>query len=237
MSTLKKTVYLAMVALLWAGTAHAQQANDEKAVLFWGYDTTGDDHYGYVGAAIAPFGSINESGVRLRFFGYGANFDYDASPDREATGGGGGGYLGYSHRTENLSLPGYVGAEGRGFDIDPSDSRSDLHDENVGLPLLAELDYSFSERFSVSALANYTFLLDTYWTRLRPTFSLGWQNLRAGPEVTAYGGDEWDKQRYGAFLSGFRLGGVDIGVKVGAEYDSRDNETDAYGGVEMGFAF
>ena len=233
------TVTLALAALLWSGVTHAQQRPKEQAVVFFGYDTTGDDHYGYAGASIAPFGSIHEQGWRIRVFGFGAGFEYAGPGGRttNATGGGGSASIGYDWRFDGLRITTYVGGAARHFDTSPENPSSSLEDENVGLPVQVESNYRLSQQLGINVIGLYTFFYDTYWTRVRPTIWLAWRDLRAGPEFTFLGGDEWDRQRYGAFVSGFQVGRLNIGLKGGVEYDSREHETGGYGGIEMSFTF
>lgn len=242
MRFLKSPIVLALAAMMLVTggirAASAQEGQPPRVVVFMGYDTNINDHYGYIGAVIAPLGHLEQSGWRVRVFTFGALFSYDSGPrDIDATGFGGSVSIGYQIRTGGWRVSGYVGVAGRYFDTDPEDRSSSLEEENIGLPIQIEVDYRFNSGFSLNVLASYTFFYRTYWSRIRPTFHIYRYHVRVGPEFTLMGGEEWDRQRVGAFIGGIRIGPATLGLKGGMEYNSRETEIGGYGGLEVSFSF
>jgi hypothetical protein len=225
---------------LVGGAAQDARAQDLDGVAWAGVDFSNNVVWGYAGTVIALDHELGHSGFNFRFAGFGGAFDYNAGRRTvDATGGGiefGVGYQWNLSQWTRIST--YVNGVYRSFETDPDDPNSDLEDEHWGIKLQFEFDHRFSYEWGINLLTSYTFIQENYWTRVRGAYWLT-NSMRVGPELTFYGGDEYDRQRVGAYIEGipFFNTGLEWGVKAGYQYDSRNDISSAYGGVSASFSF
>lgn len=240
-SKLRGAIAAAATTLALAGAAQPGAAQD--FMVLTGVDaTTRSNVYGYVGlvAAIPAFGnagSLDQDGLLVRLWGFGQYFDYSRNTisDVDVTGGGAEAGLGYQIVRPWFRIAGYVSYAFRSFHLDPDDPGSNLRRKH-GVRLQLEAQADFNSHVGVEGAIAYAANFNDYWGRARPYYRLDGQ-LRLGPEFTAFGGSEYDRQRYGAFLSGLKLGAAELSFAAGGDRDSRKNEWSAYFNVGAVFRF
>jgi len=96
-----------------------------------------------------------------------------------------------------------------------------------------EIVYQLTDNVDISLIGSYVANYDDpYWGRFRPgyTFNNGW---KVGPEIILLGGEVWDKQRYGAFLSGIEFGNFGFGISAGHEEEASSSESAFYGSISL----
>ena len=227
---LYKCLFLQIIIIFFANTATAE------VLGLAGFNGSSESKYGYVGAIIPINSNLGEQGFRVRLWGSYRDYDYDGSlvggPTGTRTtfngdGFGGQAALGYQWNFASTKITGYAGVAYKDIDISPDDPASDTEDDDVGARLALEIKRQLNNNWDASLIGAYTIVFDTYWVRLRPGYKFD-NGLKFGPEVTALGGDDFDKQKYGVFLGGMKLGNLGITLSTGAERDSGD--TDWYGG-------
>lgn len=236
---LRAAIFTAMAASAIAPSA----ARAHEWLLLAGVDaTTRSNVYGY-GGLVTPLpvfgntGSLSQDGVLLRLWGFGQRFDYSRGnlSDVDVTGGGADIGLGYQIVRPGMRASLFVSYAYRSFHLSPDDASSELRRRH-GVRLQLETEADFNSHVGVSAIGAYAFNFNDYWVRVRPYYRLDGE-LRVGPEITLLGGSEYDRQRYGGYISGVKLGPVTLSVAAGGDRDSRNNEWSAYFNVGASFLF
>ncbi len=229
-------------SLVYASATMLMVANGSvmaDSLLLGGYNGSSlDSQYGYIGAIIPIGGGLWDQGWRVKLWGDYVSFDYDKTDLATGTKGeidadGFGGNLGIGYRwnmSAETNVTAYASVVYRDLDLDPDDPDND--DDDVGARMALELNHDFGNRWSTSMMGSYTAVMDSYWARMRPGYQTN-GNYVVGPEVVVLGGDEFDKQRFGAFISGINLGSMKLGLKAGVELD--DGDTGGYGGLSLSY--
>lgn len=224
------------------GMSFSQAASAQDRGVAWaGVDFSHRTIWGYAGTAVAVGHSLADSGFNVRFAGFAGDFDYNAGR-RTVDATGGGVELGVGYQwiiiDRRTHLTGYVSGVYRSFDTSPNDPNSDLSDEHWGLKLQLEFEHRFSQEWGIETIGAYTFNFDSYWTRVRPSYWIT-NSIRVGPELSFYGGDEYDRQRVGFYIEGIPLftDRFQVGAKAGWQNDSRRDFSSAYAGVSASFRF
>ena len=212
-------------------------AEEETSLFLAGYSGSSDDTgYGYVGGVFGLGTTLDRSGFLLRLWADGVFFDYEsAGKTFDGDGYGFEAELGYQQFFGNSRITGYVGPNYRHIDIDPEDPDNDSEGDDVGAKLQGEASLAFTDDAGVDAIAAYSVGLDEYFFRLRPYFRLN-SGLSVGPEAVALGGDKYDIEQYGVYLSGIKLGAASLGIKGGVDID-RDGDAEPYYGVSLAYFF
>ena len=207
-----------------------------------------DSAYAYIGTILPILGStLGSDGWRIKLWGSYNSFEYDGKLAGGATGvatrfdGDGPGAeasIGYrgSFLESGVSTF-YLGVAYRDIDIDPDDPSAEADEENLGLKIQEELSYDFTDHFTASALGSYTFGFNSaYYARVRPGYKMdnGW---KIGPEAVFLGGEFHDKQKYGAYISGIKLGNIGLGFSVGHEDKSSSDDDGIYGSVSFSLVY
>lgn len=244
----QKRIFSCLLVLIITTGALTRAASAENLYLagFSGNDDS--DYYGYIGAIIPAFGStLADDGWRFRFWGSYLAFEYDGLSAGGATGtpttfeGNGLGAeaaMGYrwSFSAKGKSTT-YIGLTWRDIDVDPTDPGSNVENHNLGLKIQEEINYQLTNNIDVSLIASYTGAYDdAIWGRFRPGYTLnnGW---KIGPEVILISGEVFDKQRYGAFLSGIKLGNLGIGISAGNEEEASTSDSAFYGAIGLSLVY
>lgn len=208
----------------------------ERTVIYSGSDLTKRSYFSYVGGTSALNGNLSIDGIMIRWFGGYGEYEYDSDdvPSVETDG---------NLKTANLSVgyqffrrdwlfAGYVGISVEDVEETPADPQDG---GEGGLFLAAEAATVGSQLLQISASGNYSSIDDTYWARLRVGRKFG--RLIIGPEGVLLGDDEFESQRIGVFVSGLKLGKMNIEVSGGwSEVDSRGSDS-IYGSLGSSFAF
>ncbi len=235
-------LFLIVTSVLLARTVNAEN------LYLTGINGNDDgEYYTYIGAILPVLGSsLDEDGSRIRLWGSYTDFEYDGSLVGGATGtatsfdgDGPGAEVAYGYRwsfLSNATATTYVGFTWKDIDISPDDPNSDVEDDVFGVKFQEEIDYQINQNWDVNLIASFVAGYNSYWGRLRPgyTFSNGW---KFGPEVALLGGDVYDKQRYGVFLSDIKLGNVGITLNIGDEEESSTSDNSVYGGISLSFVY
>ncbi|KAB2911759.1 MAG: cellulose biosynthesis protein BcsS [Hyphomicrobiaceae bacterium] len=162
----------------------------------------------YSGATLAPFGGIQQNGVRLRAVaGYGG-FNY-ASPRWNGTAvetvkfQGAVSFAdvlaGYHHQLGPVTLKIFAGLQGGEHSISPDDPQSQVKGAGLGVKGVLEGWWNIGDKAWSSADLAWGSLHQNYAARLR----LGWRALpmlSAGLEAGASGNEECDLARGGGFV-------------------------------------
>lgn len=228
-----------------ATCAVSAQARD--ILLLAGGDFADRSFSQYTGI-ITPFkahdGAFNEDGARLRFWQKTFAFSYttDLTPAGpvnariDAVGGSFTGEIGYQKKFPHGQLAGYAGLTYRHFDLSPDDPGADLNKNRLGIPFTLEGSWQAFDKVSISSNFAYTAFHEDYWAQLK----FGYQatpTLKLGPEIVFQGGSEYRYLRLGAFVSGIRIGAINLSVNSGLRQDIKENKQSLYGDLHISFFY
>ncbi len=230
-------VCLALLSVLALGRPAA--ARDILA-LSGGDATTRGDVYGYIGAVIPlnESGKLGEEGWLLRLWGAGQAIQYtrQGTTNVDAVGGIGEIAIGRTLVARgNTWLNAYLGYIFQAFDTSPNDPLTTL-DRNHGLKVQAEFNTDIGNDWGIELMGSYTVFLNQYWTRIRPYIRVT-DTISIGPELSPFGGKEWDNIRFGGFVEGIPIGKALVGLKAGGERDVRRKKLNAYFGASVTIVF
>ncbi len=159
-------------------------------------------------ATVAPFGTLNYDGPRLRATGGYGRYDYTGLRNISGTAlptrfRGVQSYsevmLGYQLQFGRATVKGFAGASGISHIVAPFDPHNNtVSGLDIGFKAALEAWFEISDRIWASADLSWTAAHQTYATRLRA----GWRiipNLSIGPEGGVLGNATYDGVRAGAF--------------------------------------
>ena len=189
-------------------------------------------------------GAFSKDGPFIRFWQKSFAFSYttDLSPQGpkdsriDAIGGSFTGELGYQKKLEQGRLAAYAGLTYRRFSLSPKDPGADLNDHPAGIPLTLDASWPLFDKVSISSNLTYTVFQKDYWAQLK----LGYQpasTYQAGPEIVLQGGSEYRYLRLGTFISGIKLGPVNLGFNFGLRNDLREHKQSLYGDMHLSFFY
>jgi Cellulose biosynthesis protein BcsS len=180
----------------------------------------------YSGVTMAPFGSVQEDGVRLRLVaGYGA--DRYSGPRAIGAGShivtfnGMGSFAealgGYQQQLGSLTVKVFAGITAADRQIRPADPETAIHGAGLGGKAALETWWNLGDAAWTSVDLSWGSLYQSYAARAR----LGWRftpALSAGLEAGAAGNIECDIIRLGAFVR-YELASGEISLSGGAAND------------------
>jgi len=233
---LYKCLFLQVVAIFFANTAAAE------VLGLTGVNGSEESLYAYIGAIIPINSTLGEEGFRVRLWGAYQDYEYDGKltggptgtkTSFDADGFEGDLSIGYQWNFQSMRVSAYAGVALRDIDVSPDDPASDIEDDDVGARLQLEINPQLSNNIDAALIGTYTVVFDSYWVRGRPgyTFTNG---LKFGPEIVVMGDDDYDKQRYGAFLSEIKFANINVSVNGG--YEDGD-DSGAYAGISLSTVF
>ena len=196
--------------------------------------TSSGSEFAAISGTIAPIGSLNVSGPRLRIEGLAGTYKFDsATPGVRITGEQMGGAIlgGYQWKTPSSSFSVFGG-------VDVRDSQ--FSGKGVGLPAAgvregfkAALEYyaAPTERSMIFAYGSYSTIYNAYYTRAKYGIAPIGQ-IYVGPEIAALGDDLYRQWRVGVHATGLQFGGLQFGVSSGYQVD-KSGKGGAYGSLDV----
>lgn len=218
----------------------------ESRLALSGIGGGGDSLFAYMGVIQALDGSINDTGPLVRLWANLYEFDYATSiagrPARiDATGFGGTLEAGYQWTWLGIGrIAGYIGVRFRDHVLTPDDPNSDLDSADAGLILGIDGGLNITGNIRLAGSYSYTVGFDEYWLQSRAGYRL--PNFRIGPELVLFGGENYEYQRYGAFISDIVLDFAPdhrlfLSIEAGAQRDVDERDITPYGGLHASFFF
>lgn len=203
---------------------------------------------------IAPFGSVAESGPRLRVSAVIGKYGYDTSdlityvPVGAAFIPASVGYgrvqgtleegsfmAGYEVVTSGGGVAAYVGPDVMNHSLSPFDPGNPVQGTRVGAKVGVEAFARPTDSTMLALIAYYSTVDNSYYTRLKFGVELA-DYVYVGPEALALGDDYFSQGRVGAHLTGLRFGQLQLGVSSGYLRD-RVRGSGVYGILDTHIAF
>lgn len=201
--------------------------------LYNGISATENSWFTYLGAAWAPFGSIEKSGLRLRILGGKGAYSYSGGL---ASGGmlvpttfeGKNGLaevmLGYFFRLDPVYLKVYAGASWEQHLISPTDPQNDVSGDAFDAKGQIELWLNLGKKGFLSADASYASAFGSYNAMLKVGYEV-YPDISLGPELGALGNDQYDGMRLGTFVrlkNIYGKGEISVSGGVTGDYEESD---------------
>jgi hypothetical protein len=188
---------------------------------------------------IAPFASLDESGMRLRLNGLGGAYTYVASSAILGRIHGvqeqGGFLAGYEWVAPQAKVAGYAGAEVTHNSLSPVDPNNSVKGTRGGFKLGAEFYVTPTEQTMLSGVGAYSTNHNAYYGRFKFGMAVA-DHVYMGPEALALGDDYFQQFRVGSHLSGVKFGAAQFGVSGGFVHD-RVRGGGAYGILDTRVTF
>lgn len=243
-----------LFGIVIAGTANAADISLEsnsgetahRVSLFSGTDFSSLGSYvGFAGATLAPFGSLEKSGMRVGLFQAAGVYRYNTMLPDPVTGNDSpltvkGKFissdllLGYGHVGENWNAKLYLGLNVQNQHIAPLDLGNPVVGTKAGVRVQGDVWISPTKETMLFALASYSTAFRTYYTNAKFGYDVSnGRGIFFGPEFVAQGNERYDQLRFGAHITGIKFNNaLELGLSVGYV-----RETDAglgiYGNVVL----
>ncbi len=236
---------LSVTAMTGLSCATSVQARDILLLAGGGFAFRSFSQYT---GAILPFtnqdGGFSQDGPMLRFwqksfaFSYTTDLSLNGQTDTtiDAIGGSFTGEFGYQKNLSRGRAAIYTGLTYRRFDLSPDDPGADLNKAPIGIPLTLDVSWSLHDQISVSTNLSYTIFHEDYWAQFKLVYQAS-PTLKLGPEIVFQGGSEYRYVRFGAFVSGIKLGNLNLGANFGLRDDQRENQQSLYGDLHISFFY
>ena len=227
-----------------------QDTNEPKDLSKFAVDTSfgvssRHDIMGYGAITFAPFGILDEFGVRLKMEGVNLRYRYQQQGDTEngdplllSIQGHNweiGAALGYEYITERLGIAGFVGIDYQRTTLSRWEPNSASSGTQTGVKFSTDIDYQPIESLSFRVNGSYSTVNNFFFVRARPGFAV-MPDVFVGPELTYQDSKFFRQWRIGAHLGQVKLGALAITVTGGFMHD-RAIGNGVYGAIETSFRF
>jgi hypothetical protein len=203
----------------------------------------------YLGATIAPFGNLEQSGFRFSLFGGRGSYKYDLDLDNTVNTGNGntdtitttvidkGNYAvadalaGYEFVYKNFSNTLLVGVNFQDHQLVIPDPGNAVQGTKFGLKIQEEVSVNPTERTMIEAQASYSTAWATYRFMVKAGYDISnGKDMFFGPQFTAQGNINYDQLRIGAHLSSLKIGALEFTLTGGYFFDVRSISSSTSGG-------
>jgi hypothetical protein len=222
-----------------AGTERVAAPKPTVAIDLAATATSDGERNGTAIGTIAPFGNLEESGMRLRAGASVGGYTYTSTTpvkrDIVGTQQAGNIMAGYEHVTANMKIAGFAGIEIRNTELTPLDPNNSSRGMLGGLR--AALDFYMQPTDYSMLSANFTFssINTSYYGRVKGGIAF-WQGIYVGPEFLMIGDSTTSQYRVGVHLTGLKLGALQFGVS-GGYVAQRDRPASFYGILDARVTF
>ena len=204
---------------------------------FSGLEFSEDYYESYFGAVFAFNGDLARDGWILRAMVTGADFEYDYGTEIDGDFWQGDLLVGYQIYRDGVNYYAMAGVDYQEYDLSPDDPSNVLRGDEVGFKVAAGIETERDRESPVYGVVrgSYSTAFDSYYVLGRLGREIR-SDMVLGIEGWAYGDDDGDGQRVGAFL----LRDVEIGKVVGSfsisgGYQFADEDTYGGNGGEGGY--
>jgi hypothetical protein len=238
---------LAASSVSAAGVKNSTDDNEpvQYVLVYTGFDVASHGSMlGYVEGQFAPFGGLEESGVRFWLAGGRGTYKYPA--DSSTIRGDhwtGSALFGGEIESEIGSWGYYAGLNVQNHQLSAPDPDNRVQGTAVGVELRSDIWMNPTAQTLFYIEASYSTAFQTYHATAKVGYDIfaitGNANGRQiffGPQVTFAGDGRSDERRLGAHLTTANWGKVNFEISAGYQYD-RDNGSGVYGVIEMNTKF
>ena len=220
------------------GNGNGNGNGTNTVAAFLGFDASKDTYGTYVGALIAPFGTLDDSGFRLYIIGDGGYYRYPTDTGK-ITGYTSGGALlgGWGFEGDTYSVNLLIGPNAINHTLTSIDLENDVQGTAFGVMGRADVHLNPTPQWLVTGEGDYSTAFNTYESLAKLGYELI-PNSRVyfGPEAGANGDRHSHQWRVGGHISEIKFLGLQIDIGAGYAKDS-DNGPGAYGRIEISRTF
>ncbi len=210
----------------------------KRWVAFTGFDTSKDSYSAWAGALIAPFGTLDTSGMRVMFTGEGGAYSYPVtggSVDGIMTGGSL--LAGYGFEGDNYELNLLAGGNVADHALSAIDNENPVQGTAAGAKVHADATVNPTAQTLVYGEGEYSTAFSTYYANAKLGIQIfGVSGLFVGPEAGVSGDRQSNQWRVGAHLTEFTIGPLKLAL-AGGYADDSDVGVSPYGHVELSGTF
>lgn len=116
----------------------------------------------------------------------------------------------------------YISAVHRETDLSPVDHGSKVIGGDTGIKIQGEINHKINDKWWVEAMGSYVGAddFDDAWSRFRAGYR--YSSINFGPEIVLMDGPDYDVQRYGLFVNGYKIGNsTSLGFSLGGQDGNR----------------
>jgi outer membrane immunogenic protein len=206
---------------------------------FVGSDFSKHSYSGWLGAFLAPYSGLDNSGLRVLIYGDGGTYKYFGDPGETFRGNfvGGTVLVGYGFEGDNYSINLLAGANAEHHTVSPRDPLNSVQGTEAGLKLRTDIWVQPAPQTMAAAEAEYSTAFQTYSAKLKLGYDVtAGKQVFIGPEISVAGNERYDHWRVGAHVTQVKLGRAQLDVSAGYAHDSNVG-SGAYGTVELSTKF
>ena len=217
----------------------------QYVLAFAGFDIASHGSMlGYAGGQFAPFGGLDNSGLRFWLSGGRGTYKYPADSDTiRGDHWTGSALAGFGIESENVSWNYYVGLNVQDHHLSAPDPDNSVQGTAIGVELRSDIWLNPTAQTLLYSEASYSTAFQTYYATAKVGYDIaaimGKVNSRQlffGPQVAFAGDERSDEWRVGAHLTTANWGKVNFEISAGYLHD-RDNGAGAYGVIEVNTRF
>ena len=181
---------------------------------------TKDSKFATVIGTIAPFGNLDQSGMRLRLGGVVGQYAYTNSTLGRVNGTqeDGSFMIGYEWVGRKGSFGVYGGADFNNNKTDKYDSANSSVGQATGAKIAIDFNYRPTDYTMFSGVASFSSAHNAYYSRLKAGYAIAPQ-VFIGPEAIFMGDDFFKQWRIGGHVTGAKFGILQVGASAGVLVD------------------
>lgn len=214
---------------------YLDQPTDQMAPFIGGDFTSQGYAFGYAGAMFAPYGSLDNSGLRLYLEGGGGVYKYFSDDDRLVRGSVTKAefLFGYGLQGATYSINFFVGANVEDDSLSMPDPTNPVQGTQFGVMGRTDWWINPTAQTLLSGEAEYSTAFRTYWVKAQYGYDVTMgKEIFVGPEAIFQGDARYDQWRVGAHVTALHFGKVDVQFSGGYVHDSNLG-SGGYGIVEL----
>lgn len=196
-----------------------------------------DSKFVTVIGTIAPFTSLEQTGMRMRIGAVAGKYAYDSANVGRVNGTqeDGSFMVGYEWVARRLSLAGYVGGDVNNNKIDKTDTNNQSTGTAYGVKVGVDFNWRPTDDMMLAGVASYSTAHSAYYTRFKYGFAL-LPGVFVGPEALFLGDSFFTQWRVGGHITGASIGPLQFGVSGGMLND-KVRGTGVYGILDARASF
>jgi hypothetical protein len=215
-----------------AGSERVVAAKPTVAIDLAATATTDGERNGTAIGTIAPFGNLEESGMRFRAGASVGGYTYTSTTptrrDIEGSQQAGNVMAGYEHVGNAMKIAGFAGIEVRNTELTPIDRNNKSRGAMGGLRVALDFYMQPTDWSMLSANFTFSTINTSYYGRIKGGIAIA-QGLYVGPEFLMIGDDTSGQYRLGVHMTGLKVGALQFGVSGG--YVSQKERPHAFYGI------
>jgi opacity protein-like surface antigen len=193
-----------------------------RSLVFSGFDVSNRSYSGLAGAFIAPYGDLNQSGLRLFILGQAGTYKYPGDSGYiRGTYTGGDLLVGYGFEGDNYSINLLAGGNAANHMLSEIDVDNSVRGTAFGGKARADAWINPTPETLVAGEAEYSTAFRTYYSIAKLGYDVtAGRRVFVGPEVVASGDERSNQWRVGGHITQLKVGKIQVDISGGYAHDS-----------------